>query len=198
VNRYPIKKLAKFSVLLCFPFYCSALYGPDNLRGGHIHLCTVMLGVHTYWRTLNRDCITNPALHELILKADIVSPWTVGRYTSPETATRYAQSVETDDIQWCRDHGKEYLPVVFPGFSWHNMNPRSPQNQIPRRNGEFLWSQYVAAKKAGATMVYQAMFDEVDESTAIFKCTDDPPVGESKFVDFEGLPSDFYFTPSSF
>jgi hypothetical protein len=32
----------------------------------------------------------------------------------------------------------------------------------------------------------------VDEGTAIFKCTDRPPVGASRFVDWEGLPSDFY------
>ena len=38
-----------------------------------------------------------------------------------------------------------------------------------------------------------AMFDEVDEGTAIFKCVNDVPVGQkSKFVTFEGLPSDFY------
>jgi hypothetical protein len=36
------------------------------------------------------------------------------------------------------------------------------------------------------------MFDEVDEGTAIFKCTDDSPVGASQFVTYEGLPSDFY------
>ena len=65
-------------------------------------------------------------------------------------------------------------------------------NSIPRQGGKFLWSQFAAAKKAGATMVYQAMFDEVDEGTAIFKCTNDVPVGESKFSTFEGLPSDFY------
>jgi hypothetical protein len=158
----------------------------------HYGGCTVMLGVPTYWRTLNRDAVSDPVLHDLIKKADIVSPWTVGRYTSPEAATQYAEKVMTQDIKWCTDNGKEYLPVVFPGFSWHNMYPRSPQNQIPRRKGEFLWTQYINARKAGATMVYQAMFDEVDEGTAIFKCTDDPPVGESKFLDFEGLPSDFY------
>jgi len=82
--------------------------------------------------------------------------------------------------------------VAFPGFSWHNLRPESPSNQIPRLKGRFLWSQYLAAREAGATMLYQAMFDEVDEGTAIFKCTNDPPVGASPFIDYEGLPSDFY------
>src|SRR5438876_6476635 len=44
----------------------------------------------------------------------------------------------------------------------------------------------------GATMIYVAMFDEMDEGTAIFKCTDDPPVGASRFLTLEGLPSDHY------
>jgi hypothetical protein len=48
-------------------------------------------------------------------------------------------------------------------------------------------------KQAGASMVYVAMFDEVDEGTAIFKCANNVPVGEkSKFLTFEGLPSDYY------
>ena len=158
----------------------------------HYGGCTVMLGLPTYWRTLQRDCVNDPKVHELILKADIVSPWTVGRYTNPRQATDYANNVVKTDVQWCKERGKQFMPVVFPGFSWHNMNANSPQNQIPRLKGEFLWSQFVADKAAGATMVYQAMFDEVDEGTAIFKCTNDPPVGALSFITYEGLPSDFY------
>jgi hypothetical protein len=154
--------------------------------------CTVMLGVPTNWRTLDRDCLNDTKLHEMILKADIVSPWTVGRFATPRQAVQYAETTMKLDLLWCQEKKKELLPVVFPGFSWHNMFPRSPHNQIPRLKGEFLWTQFAQARMAGVSMVYQAMFDEVDEGTAIFKCTDNPPVGESQFVNFEGLPSDFY------
>ncbi len=154
--------------------------------------CTVMLGVPTYWRTLERDAVHDKELLEVIAKADIVSPWTVGRYSTPEQAADYAKKTMAADLAWCKDNEKDYLPVVFPGFSWHNQRPRSPVNSIPRLRGKFLWSQFVAARKAGVTMVYQAMFDEVDEGTAIYKCTNDVPMGESQFATFEGLPSDFY------
>lgn len=154
--------------------------------------CTVLLGLPAHWRTLNKDAVHDPALLKLIQAGDIVCPWTVGRYVSPAQAVEYAEDVMRDDMQWCAEHHKDYLPVVFPGFSWHNMKPESPANQIPRRKGEFLWTQYAQARKVGATMVYQAMFDEVDEGTAIFKCTDNPPIGASTFITFEGLPSDFY------
>ena len=91
-----------------------------------------------------------------------------------------------------RDNHVGYLPVVFPGFSWFNMYGRA-YNDIPRLKGEFLWSQFAAAKRAGATMIYVAMFDEVDEGTAIFKCANDVPTnGPSKFVTLEGLPADHY------
>jgi hypothetical protein len=160
----------------------------DPKYGGN----TVMLGLPTYWRTLDHDAVRDEALHELIDKADIVSPWTVGRYGSPSQAVQYFQKTAAPDLAWCKEHGKDYLPVVFPGFSWHNMYSAAPLNQIPRQGGKFLWAQYAAAKKAGCTMVYQAMFDEVDEGTAIYKCTNDPPVGESKFLTYEGLPSDHY------
>jgi hypothetical protein len=160
----------------------------DPKYGGN----TVLLGVPTGWRTLDQDCIKDPALHKIIGLADIVSPWTVGRYRNPQGVANHAAKRWRKDIDWCKEKGKDYLPVVFPGFSWHNMNPQAPLNDIPRLKGKFLWKQYTEAKQAGATMIYQAMFDEMDEGTAIFKCTDNPPVGASKFVTLEGLPSDHY------
>lgn len=160
----------------------------DPKYGGN----TVMLGIPTYWRTLNRDTVNDPQMLELAAKADIISPWAVGRFGDIPQAKHYAEETITADLAWCKEHGNEFMPVVFPGFSWHNMFPKSPSNQIPRQGGKFLWAQYAAAKKAGCTMVYQAMFDEVDEGTAIYKCTNDPPVGESKFLTYEGLPSDHY------
>jgi hypothetical protein len=69
----------------------------------------------------------------------------------------------------------------------------APLDDIPRRGGRFFWSQVVAAKRVGAEMLYVAMFDEVDEGAAIFKCTNSPPTANgAKFVTYEGLPSDHY------
>ncbi len=160
----------------------------DATYGGN----TVMLGVPTWWRTLRRDCLRDPKVHEVLAEADVISPWMVGRFRRPEQVPGLAREVWRPDIAWCRKRGKDYLPVVFPGFSWHNMRPASKLGMIPRLGGRLFWKQFVEAKKAGATMIYQAMFDEVDEGTAIFKCTNDPPVGASKFLTYEGLPSDHY------
>jgi hypothetical protein len=154
--------------------------------------CTVMLGVPAHWRELSNDAVSDPELLNIIATADIVSPWTVGRYTNPDGAKRYAENLLKPDEAWCLSRKIDYLPVVFPGFSWHNMNG-GPSAQIPRLGGQFLWSQFCEAKRENASMIYVAMFDEVDEGTAIFKCANDVPAGEqSRFVTFEGLPTDFY------
>ena len=154
--------------------------------------CTVMVGVPTWFRQLNRDTVNDPTLHQVLALADVVSPWTVGRYSSPSDVKERELPTWRQDLAWCKERKLDFLPVVFPGFSWHNMNG-GKLDQIPRLKGEFLWSQFVAAKRAGANMIYVAMFDEVDEGTAIFKCSNDVPVGgPDQFVTYEGLPSDFY------
>lgn len=154
--------------------------------------CTVMLGVPTGWRNLDRDADSDPELHRILELADVVSPWTVGRYRTPEGVERHAGKDWKPDLSWCKERDIDYLPVVFPGFSWHNLTGQE-LGAIPRLKGKFLWSQIVAAKQTGCEMIYVAMFDEVDEGTAIFKCTDDPPVGaDVSFLSYEGMASDHY------
>lgn len=160
----------------------------DPQTGG----CTVVVGVPAYWLELEYDAVSNPELLDVLKLADVISPWTVGRYTTPAEAAKYAGDIIKPDMKWCRQRDIDFMPVVFPGFSWHNMKG-GEFNQIPRLRGQFLWSQFQNARRAGATMVYVAMFDEVDEGTAIFKCANDVPSGgTSRFVTFDGLPGDFY------
>ena len=162
--------------------------------------CSVMLGVPTFWRDLNADCVHDPYLHELIKSADIIMPWMVQRFTPllHNDMDRY-KDVILGDICWCKQNSIGYVPCVTPGFSWYNLSRHEfkddvkPSGSIPRQGGRFYWQQLSTAINAGADMIYVAMFDEVNEGTAIFKCTDNPPVGkEVKFVGIDGVPSDHY------
>jgi hypothetical protein len=50
-----------------------------------------------------------------------------------------------------------------------------------------------ASIEAGSKMIYVAMFDEIDEGTAIFKVSNTPPNSDkAHFVSNGGLPSDHY------
>lgn len=152
--------------------------------------CSILVGVPTHWRTLTIDAVSDTRLLELVKQADIVHPWLVGRFDN-NTYEPYRKSIE-EDIKWCKANGKDYMPVLFLGFSWHNMKKDAPQNMIPRLGGRFFWKQVKGAVDAGAESLYLAMFDEIDEGTAFFKCTNTPPVGESSFITYEGEAPDHY------
>ena len=158
--------------------------------------CAVMLGVPSYWREGQADAWPDPEVRALIRQGDIVSPWSVGRYGRPAEVAGYARKVWQPDLQACAETKQAYLPVIFPGFSWHNLSAQRGKearlDQIPRLGGQLLWQQAVAAKQAGAQMVYVAMFDELDEGTAIMKCGGPRPSGASPFVDLSDVPSDHY------
>lgn len=157
----------------------------DKAYGG----CSVMLGMPTYWRSLTNDTEPDSRIHDVIRMADIIHPWTIGRYKNEAEFLNYSR-VQQDDLAWCNENSVDYAATVFPGFSWSNLYPEFPFDQIPRNGGKFYWTQLATAIKNGASMIYVAMFDEVDEGTAIMKVSQDPPVGASRFLAF--APSDHY------
>ena len=159
---------------------------------------TVMGGVPTCWRTLNNDSQSDPAWATVYRAFDIISPWAVGRYGDQAGADSFKQNLIVPDLTTTTSLGLDYMPVIFPGFSWHNLFPVSPLNVIPRNAGNFYWRQAYNTMSAGSTMVFGAMFDEVDEGTAMFKVA--PTLAELPVqgtfvplnIDGTNLPSDWY------
>jgi hypothetical protein len=145
---------------------------------------------------MDHDTQNNPLLHTLIKSSDIIMPWAVGRYNN-DSYQNTATGNLINDLAWCRTNNVTYVPLVFPGFSWGNLrNDYNIYNQIPRLKGDFLWNQIAGAKAAGARSLYVAMFDEIDEGTAIFKCAKEgnlPLNSSGRFVGIESeLASDYY------
>ncbi|MDQ6632551.1 MAG: glycoside hydrolase family 71/99-like protein [Verrucomicrobiota bacterium] len=158
---------------------------------------TVMGGVPAYWRTLNSDSQTDPAWLAVYHSFDIISPWAVGRYSTLSGADNFKQNRIAPDLANTTLFGIEYMPVIFPGFSWHNLYG-GPLNEIPRNGGTFYWRQVYNAQSAGCKMIYGAMFDELDEGTAMFKMapTSAQLPAPGSFVplniDSQNLTSDWY------
>ena len=129
---------------------------------------------------------------------DVVQPWNVGRYRTPEAVDRWKEDVLIPDVNRAEANHQIYMPVVFPGFSWSNLKKNAAKNQIPRLRGEFFWQQAYNAKMAGVKVLKIAMFDEVDEGTAILKVVSSrkeaPDQGFWLTLDADGaeLPSDWY------
>jgi hypothetical protein len=158
---------------------------------------TVMGGVPTYWRTLQNDSFTNTAWTSVYLSFDAISPWAVGRFGNNAGADNYTASITIPDLAECKTNAIDYMPVVFPGFSWHNENGGT-LNQIPRNGGSFYWRQVYDSVHAGCNMIYGAMFDEVNEGTAMYKLVPStaqlPAQGAFLALDADGitLNSDWY------
>jgi hypothetical protein len=158
----------------------------------------VVGGVPAYWRSLDRDSEPDAAWAAVYRRFDVISPWTVGRYEDDDGVRAFRADRVAPDVAEAARVGADYMPVAFPGFSWANLFPGSTLNAIPRRGGRFFWTQVHEWTSAGATMLYVAMFDEVDESTAMFKIAetrDDAPTALPFLTldaDGESLPSDFY------
>lgn len=133
------------------------------------------------------------AWQKLFRRFDAYAPWNIGNYTKDAAGDKHAAThYWAGDKRECEKSGVFWLPVVYPGFSWDNLERLVPgTSHIPRRGGKFLWEQFHELSKLGVDSVYVAMFDEIDEGTAIFKVTSTPPT-QAHFVGYDGLPSDWY------
>jgi len=117
---------------------------------------TYVGGVPARWRSLTGDSRTAPGWAGVYARMDAIQPWTVGRYRDEESAGRWKQEVLSGDLALTRERGQLYMPVIFPGFSWANLNGKqkgAQPNQIPRRGGRFLRRQAVNARQADATLL---------------------------------------------
>lgn len=129
---------------------------------------TLIGGVPTGWRTRTGDAQPDPAWDAVYAAFAVVHPWLVGRFPDDAGADRELVKFIVPDAALCRGRGQDYLPVVWPGFSWSNMG-NGPLNQIPRRGGAFLQHQLfnvINNTNGSVNMVFGAMFDEWDEGTA--------------------------------
>jgi hypothetical protein len=153
---------------------------------------SIKLGVNDNW--FNKDQRWKDAFAQV----EVISPWSVGRYSNQSGYNSYVQNQIIPGKNWCNSRGILFVPVLFPGFSWYNLQEGEPQNQIPRNGGNFFWMQAYGAIKNNVESLYFAMLDEVDEGTAIFKTAETreqaPAQGYWLNLDADGfiLPSDWY------
>lgn len=148
---------------------------------------TLIGGCQWPWRT-----IADAEWARAFRRLDVISPWNVGNSASINGKKVAATNSWKADLEEAKKHGMDYLPVIYPGFGWTNLKGKTEDRAtIPRRGGEFFWEQFVKASELEIDMAYVAMFDEVDEATAIFKVTNTPPI-EARFQTYEGLPADWY------
>jgi hypothetical protein len=148
---------------------------------------TLIGGCQWWWRA-EKD----PAWAKVFRRFDVLSPWNVGNAAKVDGRKQASTGYWKEDLQEAKKAGMEYLPVIYPGFGWSNLKgKKAAMDSLPRLGGEFYWRQFSVAADLGMEMAYVAMFDEVDEGTAVFKVSNAPP-RPGRFVTYEGLPADWY------
>ncbi len=127
----------------------------------------------------------SPAWMSAFQNVEVISPW-------------FSGSTDYDKGQaWCDQNNVDFLPVVHPGFSWYNLIG-GEKNASPRNGGKYFWDEVNEVVSKNAKSVYIAMFDEIDEGTAMFKLAENdqmiPQEGYWLPLDEDGfqLPSDWY------
>lgn len=153
---------------------------------------SIKLGVNSNWYKKDQRWL------DAFKKVDVISPWAVGRFSNQSGYNSYVNDQIVPGMNWCAENNLLFVPVLFPGFSWYNLKVDAPQNQIPRNGGNFFWMQAYGALNKNIESLYFAMFDEVDEATAMFKTAENSSMSPAQEywlnLDADGydLPGDWY------
>ncbi len=154
----------------------------------HDKYAVTLVGAGQWW--WRRE--TDPEWRRAFRRFHAYSPWDVGNVKIVDGVKGPPTDRWADDKAEAGRTGMLLFPTIYPGFSWDNLTRKaSGSTTIPRRRGEFFREGFRAAADLGIGQAFVAMFDEVDEGTAIFKVTNDHPT-QGHFVGLEGLPSDAY------
>lgn len=102
---------------------------------------TLIGGCQWYWRTEK-----NAEWARAFRRFDVISPWNVGNY-GLVNGQRHAQTgYWKADIEDAQKSGMNYLPVIYPGFAWANLQgAKAAKDTLPRLGGEFFWRQFSTA-----------------------------------------------------
>ncbi len=152
----------------------------------------VMGGVPNDWRTK-----TKAGFMPVYERLDMISPWRPIFY---DPYNQVWLDRMAGDKAFCDARGIDYNPTVSPGASvaYQNSDP-SLRNKNPRDGGNYLWKQVYEVCKLKNKFIYVAMYDEIDEGTAMYKMAEtieycpvvDPllvPLNEDGY----DLPDDWY------
>jgi len=139
---------------------------------------------------------SDPGWQAVYKRFDAYIPWNTGNFTqTPDGNYHAVTDYWYDDRVAALTNGVMWIPEIYPGFSWSNIAKvrhwTDLQVTYSRNGGNFYWEQWAKLTKLAAQTVYIGMFDEVDEGTAIYKVTSNPPT-QAHFVTYDGYPSDWY------
>jgi hypothetical protein len=178
----------------------------SRLKSGAEGLQAVTLvgGVPTCWRLRIGDARGDSAWANVYRQYDVISPWLVNRFGNEFTASFMVKTMVKPDLAEAKRLGVDYMPVIFPGFSRYNLKHcqnepgKAVFNCVPRKSGKFYWKQVQELLDAHVDMLFGAMFDEVNEGTALYKVETNPdklPKGARLWypkLDGEDTPPDLY------
>jgi hypothetical protein len=162
----------------------------DFLLAPGKYQATIVGGVDNTWRAKG-----TPQFQAMLMRMQGLQPWSVGRRIK-DPATGYSvQNIAewAGDIEKCKANNVMFMPVFNSGTHIAGPPPIPPAGPIvPRRMGNYLWEQFVAASATGTiNSAFIAMFDEINEGTQIMKIETHPPT-QAAFLTYDGATSDFY------